>query len=124
MHHDQSRASLNQFEGGDSGRELVQVARLDDIYRDQPVTFIKIDIEGYELPALIGATRILSQDRPVIQFELQPGAATRGGLREFGVWDYLESLGYKFQRLMFDGTYVVVVDPVDIIGPNFFALPK
>jgi FkbM family methyltransferase len=123
MHGDPSRASLNQFEEGDTGRQSVAVARLDDLVQDGPVTFIKIDIEGYELPALRGATRILSEDRPAIQFELLPGAATRGGLPAFGVWDLLQSHGYRFQRLMLDGTYAPVLNHSDQRGPNLIALP-
>jgi FkbM family methyltransferase len=123
LHGDQSRASLNQFAEGDTGSQSVAVARLDDLVHGGPVTFIKIDVEGYELPALRGAERILSEDRPVVQFELQPGAATRGGLPPFGVWDLLRSHGYRFQRLQFDGTYVPVLSCEDPGGPNLIALP-
>jgi FkbM family methyltransferase len=123
MHGDPSRASLNQFENGDTGCQSVAVARLDDLVQGGPVGFIKIDIEGYELPALSGASRILSEDRPVVQFELQPGAATRGGLPAFGVWDLLQSHGYRFRRLMLNGTYAPVLDPNDSEGPNLIALP-
>jgi FkbM family methyltransferase len=123
MHGDLSRASLNQFEEGDTGAQSVTVARLDDLVPKGPVAFIKIDIEGYELPALRGATRVLSEDRPVVQFELQPGASTRGGLPAFGVWDLLQSHGYRFQQLMLNGTYAPVLSPSDSSTPNLIALP-
>lgn len=53
----------------------VVVARLDDIV-DQPVALIKMDIEGHELNAIKGATRILQNDRPIILCELLSGSPT------------------------------------------------
>lgn len=45
-----------------------RLVRLDDVVAE-PVGFIKIDVEGYELPVLEGATRILEQDRPILLIE-------------------------------------------------------
>jgi FkbM family methyltransferase len=45
-----------------------RLVRLDDEVTE-PVGFIKIDVEGYELPVLRGATRILEQDRPILLVE-------------------------------------------------------
>jgi len=124
MHSDLSRASLNQFEEGDTGSEQVRLARLDDLIpADQRVAFVKIDIEGYELPALRGANRILSKDRPVVLFELQPAAAIRGGLPAFGVWDLLAEHGYRFERLSRSGERMSVADPSTPGAPNVTALP-
>lgn len=44
------------------------LVRLDDEVTEL-VGFIKIDVEGYELPELGGATRILEQDRPILLVE-------------------------------------------------------
>lgn len=45
-----------------------RLVRLDDVVAE-PVGFIKIDVEGYELPVLKGAARILEQDRPILLIE-------------------------------------------------------
>ena len=37
-----------------------------------PVDFLKIDIEGYELQALYGASRVISEDRPILLLEVHP----------------------------------------------------
>jgi FkbM family methyltransferase len=43
---------------------------LDDmIPADVPLHFLKVDVEGFEYPALRGAARILRDDRPAILFE-------------------------------------------------------
>lgn len=47
----------------------MEVYRLDDEIGDARVDFLKIDVEGSELPILEGAGRVLDQ-RPVIDFEI------------------------------------------------------
>jgi FkbM family methyltransferase len=55
----------------------------------EPVTLIKIDIEGMELDALRGAKRVLIRHRPVIFFEQNDAA------RLIELYDYLTGLGYR-----------------------------
>ena len=124
MHPDLSRASLNQFADGDAGTEKVRVVRLDDaISPDLRVDFIKIDIEGFELPALQGAVRILAKHRPVVLFELQPEAAIRGGFPAYGVWDLLHAHNYHFSQFHEDGSEVPIIDPSASSSPNMLAYP-
>lgn len=47
----------------ESGEEQIKVAALDDLIKDR-VTFIKMDIEGSELRALMGAQQIIKEFRP------------------------------------------------------------
>ncbi|WP_175478911.1 FkbM family methyltransferase [Rubrimonas cliftonensis] len=47
----------------------VPVLRLDDVERGGRVSFVKIDVEGHEVPALMGARGILGADRPLVFFE-------------------------------------------------------
>lgn len=44
----------------------VTLSRLDDIDLPAPVSFIKIDAEGYEVAFLRGAAELIERDRPVI----------------------------------------------------------
>jgi FkbM family methyltransferase len=44
----------------------VAIERLDDVDLPRPVSFIKIDTEGYEAAFLRGATETIERDRPVI----------------------------------------------------------
>lgn len=122
LHGDLSRASLNDFTDGGVGSEQVPVRRLDDVITSR-VAFVKIDVEGYELPALQGATRILSEDRPRVLFELQPAAATRAGLAPFGVWELLAGLGYRFVQLGVDGQLTELREPAGAHSPNVVAEP-
>jgi FkbM family methyltransferase len=126
LHGDPSRASLNQFLNGDAGTEKVTIARLDEVLpaTARPVAFIKIDVEGYEVPALLGAARILEHDRPVVQFELQPGAAQRAGLAGYGVWHLLAGHGYRFEQLLADGSYEATTRPEQVRTLNVMGIPK
>jgi FkbM family methyltransferase len=39
---------------------------IDDLFADQPLTFIKMDIEGAEFDALKGASKVIQRDRPIL----------------------------------------------------------
>jgi FkbM family methyltransferase len=74
----------------------VSTARLDDVLPgDQPIAFIKIDVEGGELGVLQGATRTLTHWRPVVVFEHGRGAANHYGTRPEQVYDLLAACGLR-----------------------------
>jgi FkbM family methyltransferase len=52
----------------DEGGATVQAVALDDL--DVAPTLVKMDVEGFELPALKGAVRLLTRDRPVLAISL------------------------------------------------------
>lgn len=47
----------------DNGTEMVNIVTLDEVVMDEP-TFIKMDIEGAELSALKGASKLIKKSRP------------------------------------------------------------
>ncbi|MGQ0741564.1 MAG: FkbM family methyltransferase [Alphaproteobacteria bacterium] len=51
-------------------RYRIQTRRLDDMTLD-PVGFIKIDVEGHELPVLKGARGLLQRDKPLMLIEIE-----------------------------------------------------
>jgi len=53
------------------GRALIEVTTLDEVLRNRdPVDFIKIDTDGFDLEILRGAEDTLRRDRPILYFEL------------------------------------------------------
>ena len=50
----------------EKGAETVGCAKLDDMFFDYPLTYIKMDIEGSEPEALWGARRIIKDHKPVL----------------------------------------------------------
>lgn len=48
----------------ESGNEVIEVTSLDNVLEGKKVTFIKMDIEGAEYQALLGAERLIRENRP------------------------------------------------------------
>jgi FkbM family methyltransferase len=68
-----SSCRLTFSEGGGSasrlsqtGKSIVPVVALDDVLIHQPVNLIKLDIEGAEPEALLGARETITRDRPAL----------------------------------------------------------
>ena len=78
----------------------VPVARLDTLLADaslRPPVLLKLDLQGYELEALRGASETLAQtDYVLLEVGFQPtyqGEATFGAL-----YDFLRAAGFQFRR--------------------------
>lgn len=68
----------------------VRTARLDDVLPpQQPVDFVKVDVEGGELQVFRGAERTLRTHKPVMLFEHGLGAADFYGTTPEMVYDFL-----------------------------------
>jgi FkbM family methyltransferase len=69
---DAGLSSIEHKEGAADSVE-VPITTLDEELKDvQRISFIKIDIEGYEFEALKGASHLLERDHPLIVFEFTP----------------------------------------------------
>lgn len=77
--------------------QRVRIERLDDLVEREEVArvdVLKLDIEGAELFALLGAAKILEHFRPIILIELSDRTLERQGCSTFQIWDLLVSYGY------------------------------
>lgn len=57
------------IEGNDSGFN-VPVVRLDDVIKENEVTFIKYDLEGAEIPAIRGAEKTIKRNKPKLALSI------------------------------------------------------
>ncbi len=92
---------FNEIE--ESRREAINVARLDDVVSENPLSrldVIKIDVEGAELKLLRGAAATLQRFRPLILFEASDRALQRQGSSREELLDYLR--GQNYQLYLFD----------------------
>lgn len=97
-----SRRSSNHVSA--TGDRAVRMVRLDDYVREYdlpPPDWIKIDIEGFELPALRGAERLLLEARPTVICEINH-LFGRFGTTIPELLGYMGSLGYAVHRLVDD----------------------
>jgi FkbM family methyltransferase len=79
----------------------IEALRIDDLEL-QELSFLKIDVEGYEERALRGAEQTLQRCQPLVMFEDKPKKSRHFGDPR-GAHHYLESIGMK---------------PVACIGPK------
>ena len=91
------------FDSGDKRKsELVQVVSLDDYFSDYPhsIDLLKIDIQGYEHFALIGAKKLLQKQRiKVILSELWPYGLELAGCDWRKYIELLERMGFSLWEL-------------------------
>jgi hypothetical protein len=100
----------------DGGGIPVPVTDLDTWREKNSVTNIqamKIDIEGWEYPALQGARRLLSEERPVIVSEAAVERFPAGSVHEKDdLLGFLQRLDYKITWLQ------------DVCSPTVLAQPR
>ena len=78
------------------GIEMVEVAvrRLDDVKLPRRVSFIKMDIEGFELEVLRGGRALIARDRPAVFGEFSPAWMALRGEDIDAELPWLADLGY------------------------------
>jgi FkbM family methyltransferase len=76
----------------------VQVARVDDLVR-HPVAFIKIDVEGGEYHALLGAEDTIHKWRPLIIFEAGAKSAGQYGVGPRDFARFFDRLRYRVSTM-------------------------
>lgn len=78
----------------------VPVAPLDDLVGDRAVAAIKLDVEGWEVPVLEGASRVLDRDRPFILGEFNRWWMDRHGIDPGRLWSLAGTHGYRVAEVL------------------------
>jgi len=73
----------------------VEVRPLDDLKLSHPVSFMKLDVEGFECQVLKGALSLIERDQPVIFGEFDPRFLALRGERLAPLLEHLTALGYR-----------------------------
>ena len=97
--------------------QRVPLVALDEAALARPVRLIKMDVEGAEPQVVMGATRLLTEDRPTILSELHPTQLERAsGTAGDDFLAQMRSLGYA-AHLLENGTLGAVLEraPADTL---------
>lgn len=76
----------------------VRVVRVDEVV-SHPVALIKLDVEGGEYHALLGAERTLRDFRPLVVFEAGAKSTGQYGVRPQDFSAFFERLGYRVSTM-------------------------
>lgn len=63
------------------------------------LSLLKLDLEGCELKALLGALNTIKRCRPIIVIEIYEGALKRQGAKALDIFTLLTSIGYMYRNL-------------------------
>ncbi|MBL4756287.1 MAG: FkbM family methyltransferase [Rhizobiales bacterium] len=96
------------------GSRQVPVFPLDKVlelleFQDKPVKAIKIDVEGYEVPVLDGASRTLAKAE-IVQTELSPGLLEKNGNNTGDILKRMKKFGFMPNQMAPDGKLQRVSD--------------
>jgi FkbM family methyltransferase len=84
---------------GSKGEE-VDVHLIDDLIppyaQNRRLSFVKIDVQSYELFVLNGMIKIISKDKPTIFIEISPVWMKKAGYDYRDIYSLLSGLGYQF----------------------------
>lgn len=76
--------------------DLVQLDKFEELKSSTPVSFIKLDVEGHEVDAILGAENIIRNNCPLVAIEILPSDIENGTcesvelLKEFGYKNFYE----------------------------------
>ena len=77
----------------------VPVEKLDDIFENDKIDLIKIDVEGFELEVLKGGIELLKKQLPVLIIEVSQQRENEVGVTPKEIADFVRSLGnYKLYK--------------------------
>jgi len=75
---------------------LARTIRLDDLtFPDSPALIVKLDVEGFELRALRGMERLLTERRPLVITEVNREMLIAAGESPFALFKHMQERGYR-----------------------------
>lgn len=132
-----SEISLRLPKGGNKGEytigdvegdiiENICIEKMDDVVTNEDikkVNFIKMDIEGAEIDALIGMKETIKKHRPIFIVEIWRDALRRFNYTPFDLVNFFQDLNYLGREISKKGLFELT-DPEDIVEVDALFIPK
>lgn len=119
MHHADHRIVTENFKAGirhDAETIRVPMVSIDEFVKERqlaPISFIKIDVQGYELPVLKGLRQTLRENQnAVVAFEYAQDSANELGFDPHTVLEFFTLLDFRLYTLRQDGSLQPLGDKV------------
>lgn len=94
------KSEISSMRRGEGKRISIEAVALDDVIPDsQPVSFVKIDVEGAEMKVLKGMEAIIQRDGPVMVIEISDSWLKELGSSSAEVFDFLFRHGYEIYEI-------------------------
>ncbi|MCO6416055.1 FkbM family methyltransferase [Siccirubricoccus sp. KC 17139] len=92
-----SPVNFSLAEEAHTDTETVSVTMLDAFLQEPPtrLSFMKIDVEGFEYRVLQGARNTLERHRPTVMFEVSDSAMARANTDRAALENFFRRLGYR-----------------------------
>ena len=90
-----------------SGQKVNSIT-IDSLCIEQPISFMKVDIQGCDLFALQGAVETIKKHKMPIIFEFEQQFQEDFGTNFGDYVDFVARIGYKFDRTVLDINYLIV----------------
>ena len=91
----------------EEGGRKVRTMTIDSLDIKHPIAFIKIDIQGSDLEALIGARNTIMRQRMPIVFEYEEMFASKFNYTFQDYVDFVKSIDYTFKKVI-ENNYLIV----------------
>lgn len=105
-----SGGSFGIVMGDEAPEEYVTSVALDDLDMKSRVSIIKLDVQGAELRALQGATRILREHAPTVIFEFEEMFAPDFGTTFGDYVDFLLEMDYGIREVVGSNNFLALPD--------------
>ena len=99
----------------------VRLAAVVNFHESRIFSFIRIDVEDYEVIVFYGAMVTIKSTKPVIRFEVAHSAISRAGLKSSAPYKFLSEIGYLFYQYSDAAEFKSCVVPQE---GNIFAVDK
>jgi FkbM family methyltransferase len=96
---------------GNKGRP-VPTLTIDSLEIDQPISFMKVDVQGGDLHALRGAVKTIARNRMPIVFEYEYQFEKELKLSFQEYVDFVAEIGYRFESVINGYNYLIVPRPL------------